>query len=68
LGEVGVAGLIRPVTGLPGGLAVAARLGFRTAYVPTGVLGGGPVPEGMQVVECDDIRRAVGAALQAAPG
>ena len=67
-GELGLAGELRPVTGIPRRLAEAARLGFRTAYVPTGVLGGGPVPEGMHVVECDDIRRAVGAALQAGPG
>jgi DNA repair protein RadA/Sms len=67
-GELGLAGELRPVTGIPRRLAEAARLGFRTAYVPTGVLGGGPVPEGMHVVECDDIRRAVGAALPAAPG
>jgi DNA repair protein RadA/Sms len=67
-GELGLAGELRPVTGIPRRLSEAARLGFRTAYVPAGVVGTGPTPEGMTVVECPDIRRAVGAALQGAPG
>jgi len=62
-GEVGLAGEIRPVTGIPRRLAEAARLGFRTAFVPTGVLGSGPMPEGMRVIELPDIARAVGTAL-----
>jgi DNA repair protein RadA/Sms len=36
--------------------------------VPSGVLGQGQVPTGMQVVECPDIRSAVHAALQPAHG
>jgi DNA repair protein RadA/Sms len=67
-GELGLAGELRPVTGIPRRLAEAARLGFRTAYVPTGTAGNGPVPDGMRVVECADIRSAVVAALQPAPG
>ena len=66
-GELGLAGELRPVTGIPRRLSEAARLGFRTAYVPAGVVGTGPTPEGMSVVECPDIRRAVGAALQGPP-
>ncbi len=66
-GELGLAGELRPVTGIPRRLAEAARLGFRTAYVPTGTAGNGPVPDGLQVVECPDIRSAVVAALQPAP-
>ena len=62
-GEVGLAGEIRPVTGIPRRLAEAARLGFRTAFVPVGVLGSGPMPEGMRIVELPDLARAVGAAL-----
>lgn len=62
-GEVGLAGEIRPVTGIPRRLAEAARLGFRTAFVPVGVLGSGPMPEGMRIVELTDLARAVGAAL-----
>jgi DNA repair protein RadA/Sms len=67
-GELGLAGELRPVGGIPRRLAEAARLGFRTAYVPSGVLGQGQVPTGMQVVECPDIRSAVHAALQPAHG
>jgi DNA repair protein RadA/Sms len=62
-GEIGLAGELRPVTGIPRRLAEAARLGFRKAFVPTGVLGSGPTPEGIEVVECPDISRAVVAAL-----
>ena len=47
-GELGLAGELRPVTGIPRRLAEAARLGFRTAYVPPGCCGSGPIPEGMQ--------------------
>jgi DNA repair protein RadA/Sms len=67
-GELGLAGELRPVTGIPRRLAEAARLGFRRAFVPAGVLGTGPTPEGIQVVECTDISRAVVAALAPARG
>ncbi|GAB3438332.1 DNA repair protein RadA [Phycicoccus ginsengisoli] len=67
-GELGLAGELRPVTGIPRRLAEAARLGFGTAYVPAGTAGNGPAPEGMTVVECPDIRSAVRAALQSPPG
>ena len=59
-GEVGLAGEIRPVTGAHRRLAEAARLGFREAFVPRGVLGAGPVPEGMLIRELPDVRAAVG--------
>jgi DNA repair protein RadA/Sms len=59
MGEVGLAGEIRAVTGIPRRLAEAARLGFRQAVVPTGSLGNGPMPEGMLVIEVSDIRQAV---------
>jgi len=62
-GEVGLAGEIRPVTGIPRRLAEAARLGFRTAFVPCGALGSGPVPETMRVLEFRDVATAVSAAL-----
>src|SRR6478672_390869 len=67
-GELGLAGELRPVGGIPRRLAEAARLGFRTAYVPSGVLSQGQVPTGMHVVECPDIRTAVHSALQPAHG
>jgi DNA repair protein RadA/Sms len=59
MGEVGLAGEIRAVTGIPRRLAEAARLGFRGAVVPAGSLGSGPIPEGMQVIEVTDIHQAV---------
>lgn len=67
-GELGLAGELRPVTGIPRRLTEAARLGFRTAYVPAGVLGSGPTAEGMRVVECPDLSHAVVAALQPVHG
>ncbi|MEO8556334.1 MAG: DNA repair protein RadA [Actinomycetota bacterium] len=59
MGEVGLAGEIRTVTGIPRRLAEAARLGFRKAVVPTGSIGNGPTPEGMKVIEVSDILQAV---------
>ena len=59
MGEVGLAGEIRAVTGIPRRLAEASRLGFRKAVVPAGSLGSGPMPEDMVVIEVSDIHRAV---------
>jgi len=59
MGEVGLAGEIRAVTGIPRRLAEAARLGFGRAIVPAGALGKGPTPAGMKVIEVVDIRAAV---------
>ncbi|WP_166356237.1 DNA repair protein RadA [Phytoactinopolyspora limicola] len=56
LGEVGLAGEIRGVTGLQRRLAEAERMGFTTALVPPDP---GPVPPGIRVVEVEH----VGAAL-----
>ncbi|HSO64432.1 MAG TPA: hypothetical protein VLQ78_04940, partial [Ornithinibacter sp.] len=53
------AGEIRPVTGAHRRLAEASRLGFTRAVVPPGVVGGGPVPEGLRVVEAATVRDAV---------
>lgn len=58
-GEVGLAGEIRPVTGAHRRLAEAHRLGFTRAVVPPGVVGAGPVPAGMQVVEAATVADAV---------
>lgn len=66
VGEVGLAGEIRPVTGVPRRLAEAGRLGFQSAYVPPGVLGSGPIPDGMRVVEVADLASAVRSALPVA--
>jgi DNA repair protein RadA/Sms len=59
MGEVGLAGEIRAVTGIPRRLAEAARLGFRTAIVPNGALRGGPTTRAMEIIEVGDIGEAV---------
>jgi DNA repair protein RadA/Sms len=66
-GEIGLAGEIRPVTGAHRRLAEAARLGFTRAVVPPGVLGAGPVPDTVQVLEVDTVGEAVGRALHDVP-
>ncbi|WP_199423411.1 DNA repair protein RadA [Actinotalea solisilvae] len=59
LGEVGLAGEIRPVVGLTQRLAEARRLGFTRAVVPTGGVGRGQVPDGLEVLEAPDLGRAL---------
>ncbi|MFJ5230710.1 DNA repair protein RadA [Kitasatospora sp. NPDC088391] len=61
IGEVGLAGEVRRVTGVQRRLAEAHRLGFTHALVPPDP---GKVPAGMKVVEVADI----GEALRAIPG
>jgi DNA repair protein RadA/Sms len=58
IGEVGLAGDLRRVTGMDRRLAEAARLGFTFAVIPPGIKS---VPPGMRVVSADNI----GAALRA---
>lgn len=61
IGEVGLAGDLRRVAGMDRRLAEAARLGFATAVVPTGVTS---VPAGLRVIPVDNI----GAALRVLRG
>lgn len=56
LGEVGLAGEIRNVTGLNRRLTEAARMGFSTALVPPDP---GPLPEGIRAVEVDHVAAAL---------
>ena len=56
VGELGLSGELRPVSGVARRLAEAARLGFRTALVPPG---SGRAPEGMRVVEVASLRAAL---------
>jgi DNA repair protein RadA/Sms len=56
VGEVGLAGELRRVTGIQRRLAEAARLGFRRALVPADP---GPVPDGMVVRPVDDLLSAL---------
>jgi DNA repair protein RadA/Sms len=62
IGEVGLAGEVRPVSGLARRLAEAARLGFRRALVPVDP---GPVPAGMNVLTVSDVPTALSAAWKA---
>ena len=61
VGEVGLAGDVRPVVGTARRLAEAARLGFTRAVVPAEA---GPVPEGMRVQEVRSVREAIDTVLR----
>ncbi|MDT5241615.1 MAG: hypothetical protein QOD97_3813, partial [Mycobacterium sp.] len=56
IGEVGLAGDLRRVTGMDRRLAEAARLGFTCAVVPPGVPSG---PAGLKVMNADNITGAL---------
>jgi len=60
-GELGLAGEVRPVSGLSRRLSEAARLGFRTALIPRPSASSEPAkpPAGMRVVEVSDIADAL---------
>lgn len=60
IGEVGLAGDLRRVTGMDRRLAEAARLGFTTALVPAGC---GPAPKGLRTLEAATIGEALRAML-----
>jgi DNA repair protein RadA/Sms len=64
IGEVGLAGEIRRVTGIQRRLAEAERMGFTRALVPPEP---GPVPAGIRAVEVGDVAAALGAARRPAP-
>jgi len=57
-GEVGLAGELRSVTGVPRRLAEAHRIGFRRAVVPLGSLTEGPPPAGMHVAQAGTLAQA----------
>ena len=61
IGEVGLAGEVRRVTGTPRRLAEAARLGFTHAIVAHEP---GTIPAGIKVYEAADIRAAIDAAFK----
>jgi DNA repair protein RadA/Sms len=63
IGEVGLAGDLRRVSGLDRRLAEAARLGFNTAVVPPGIT---DTPAGMRVITADNIRTALRAVREIA--
>jgi DNA repair protein RadA/Sms len=57
VGEVGLAGEVRPVTGVGRRLAEAARLGFTHAVIPVGC--NDTAPAGMAVLEVPDLATAL---------
>lgn len=59
VGEIGLAGDLRPVAGLSRRLAEAARIGFRRAIVPAYSLGSGEIPQGMKVTEVGTLLQAL---------
>lgn len=60
IGEVGLAGDLRRVTGMDRRLAEAARLGFTTALVPAGC---GTAPKGLRMLESATISEALRAMI-----
>jgi DNA repair protein RadA/Sms len=64
IGEVGLLGELRPITGLDRRLREAARLGFLRAIVPRGRGGtAAPRQDGIEVVAAASLREAIEAAL-----
>jgi DNA repair protein RadA/Sms len=67
IGEVGLAGEVRRVTGVQRRLAEAERMGFRLAIVPAGSMAAGSAPSSspgaIEVREVEDIREAMAAAF-----
>ena len=68
IGEVGLLGELRPVSGLERRLREAARLGFTAAIVPRSARGA-PTPSiaGLRVMEVGTLREAVQVALTGVP-
>ena len=65
VGEVGLAGEVRNVAGVPRRVAEAERMGFRRAIVPSGSDAASSAgSSGMEVVEVEDVREAMQAALR----
>jgi DNA repair protein RadA/Sms len=69
VGEVGLAGEVRNVAGVPRRVAEAERMGFRRAIVPAGSAAADPGAGTsgtavLEVVEVEDVRQALLAALR----
>ena len=64
VGEVGLAGEVRNVAGVPRRIAEAERMGFRRAIVPVGGAAGTAGGSAMEVIEVEDVRDAIRAALR----
>jgi len=65
MGEVGLAGEVRNVVGVPRRVAEAERMGFQHAIVPVGSAGNGYAADSkMQIVEVSEVREALKAAFR----
>jgi DNA repair protein RadA/Sms len=64
VGEVGLLGELRPVSGLDRRLREASRLGFQRAIAPMGKAGASVRVEGIDVVPVANLRDAIAAALE----
>jgi DNA repair protein RadA/Sms len=64
VGEVGLAGEVRNVAGVPRRVAEAERMGFRQAIVPNGSGSGSGTGSAMEVIEVEDVREALKAAFR----
>ena len=60
LGELGLTGEVRRITGVSRRLAEAGRLGFRAALVPVGAVPDGGEVGGLRVIEVGDLGDALG--------
>ncbi|HEY7970474.1 MAG TPA: DNA repair protein RadA [Candidatus Limnocylindrales bacterium] len=68
IGEVGLLGELRAVSGIERRLREAARLGFRRAIVPRGARGAAtPDVPGLEIVAVGGLRDAIDAALSGGP-
>ncbi len=63
VGEVGLAGEVRNVAGVPRRVIEAERMGFRRAIVPAGS-GASAAGDGMTIIEVEDVRQALAAAFR----
>jgi len=63
-GEVGLAGEVRNVAGVPRRVTEAERMGYRRAIVPAGSAGGMPGASSLEVTEVEDVRAALRAAFR----
>ena len=64
VGEVGLAGEVRNVAGVPRRIAEAERMGFRRAIVPRLGRNGSSADSAMEVVEVGDVRQAIRESLR----
>jgi DNA repair protein RadA/Sms len=63
IGEVGLAGEVRNVAGVPRRITEAERMGFRRVIVPVGATAATSGTSNVEIIEVEEVRRALAAAL-----